>query len=311
MSVEILQLLPLAAAGDKELHEKYNVCRWYGLPDKERWLDEYNASIRAVITGGHLGISNEMLRRLPSLGIVAIAGVGYDKIDLKEARERGIRVTNTPDVLTDDAADLAIGLMIATMRRIAAADRFVRDGSWASGPIELATKASGRRYGIVGFGRIGQAIARRLDGFGGSIAYIAREQKQVPYKFYPTVVDLARASDVLVICVTGGSATHNLIGREVFDALGPSGFLVNVSRGSIVDETELVAALQEGRLGGAGLDVYADEPRVPPALTILRNVTLTPHIGSATVSTREAMARLVLANLHAFYAGQPLPTAVV
>ncbi len=311
MQVEILQLTPLATAGEAALHGKYGVCRWYELPDRERWLDEHNASIRAVITGGHLGISNEMLHRLPALGIVAISGVGYDKIDLEAARERGIRVTNTPDVLTDDAADLAVGLMISTMRRIAAADHFVRDGSWTSGPIALATKVSGRRYGIVGFGRIGRAVAHRLEGFGGSIAYTDFRQSQVSYRFYPTAVDLARASDVLFLHVSGGPATHNLIGREVLDALGPTGFLINVARGSIVDEPELIAALQEGRLGGAGLDVYADEPRVPASLAALPNVTLTPHIGSATRDTREAMARLVLANLDAFYAGQPLPTAVV
>jgi len=311
MPVEVLQLTPLVAAGDEELHRNYSVCRWDELPDKERWLDENDAGIRAVVTGGHLGISNDMLRRLPSLGIVAIAGVGYERVDLDVARGRGVRVTNTPDALTDDVADFSIGLMIATMRQIAAGDRFVRDGSWLSGPMPLASKVSGRNYGIVGLGRIGQAVARRLEGFGGTIAYTARAPKEVPYAFHATALDLARACDTLIVTIAGGLATRNLIGRQVLDALGPAGFLVNVARGSIVDEAELAAALQEGRLGGAGLDVYADEPNVPPALAALPTVTLTPHIGSATTHARAAMARQMLANLDAFYAGRPLPNAVV
>ncbi len=311
MPIEVLQLVPLVAAGDEELHRNYSVCRWYELPDKERWLDEHKASIRAVVTAGHIGISNEMLGRLPSLGIVAIAGVGYDKVDLEAARGRGVRVTNTPDVLTEDVADFAVGLMIATMRKIAAADRYVRDGRWQSKEMELATRVSGRRYGIVGLGKIGQAVARRLEGFGGSIAYTARMKKAVPYAFHSTPLDLARACDVLIITAAGGPATKNLVGREVMDALGPTGFLINVARGSIVNEPDLVAALQDNRLGGAGLDVYADEPRVPQILMALPTATLTPHIGSATVDARTGMARLMLANLAAFFAKKPLPTPVV
>jgi len=311
MPMDVLQLIPLIAAGDEELHRNYKVSRWYDLPDRERWLDQHGGSVRAVVTAGHLGIDNEMLRRLPSLGLVAIAGVGYEKVDLETARERGIRVTNTPDVLTEDVADLAIGLTIATMRRIAAADRYVRVGNWISGDMELATKVSGRRYGIVGFGRIGQAVARRLEGFGGSIAYTSRTKKQSPYAYHSTVLDLAHASDVLIVTVAAGAETKNLVGRAVLDALGPAGFLINVARGSIIDETELIAALQDRRLAAAGLDVFADEPRVPEALAALPNVTLTPHIGSATVDARLAMARLMLENLGAFYAGRPLPTPVV
>jgi hydroxypyruvate reductase len=286
MPVEVLQLVSLVPAVDAELHQNYSVCRWDELPDQERWLDQNNASIRAVVTG-------------------------YERVDLEAARRRGVRVTNTPDVLTEDVADFAVGLMIATMRRIAAGDRFVRDGSWLSGGMDLASKVSGRRHGIVGLGRIGQAVARRLEGFGGSIAYTARGPKQVPYAYHATALDLAHACDTLIVTVAGGPPTQNLIGRAVLDALGPSGFLINVARGSIVSEPELIAALQEGRLGGAGLDVYADEPRVPAALAALPNVTLTPHIGSATGAARTAMARQMLANLDAFYAGRPLPSAVV
>jgi lactate dehydrogenase-like 2-hydroxyacid dehydrogenase len=311
MPVEVLQLCPIIAAGDEDLHRRYKVCRWYEMADGQQWLEQHGPSIRAVVTGGHLGITDEMLRQLPSLGIIAIAGVGYERVNLEMARSRGIPVTNTPDVLTEDVADFAVGLLIATMRRIAAGDRYVRDGSWKLKEMELAAKVSGRRYGIVGLGRIGQAVARRLEGFGGSIAYTSRAKKDVPYTYYPSLLGLAGASEVLILTVAGGPATRNLVGREVLDALGPAAFLVNVARGSIVDETELIAALQEGRLAGAGLDVYADEPRVPEALTALPNVTLTPHIGSATIDARTAMARLMLANLDAFYAGQPLPSAVV
>lgn len=311
MPVEILQLTPVISAIDEELHRKYSVGRWYDMLDRERWLDQHSASIKAVVTGGHLGISNEMLQRLPSLGMIAIAGVGYDKIDLAVVRGRDIQVTNTPDVLTDDVADLAVGLTIAAMRRIALADRYVRDGRWAAAEMDLTTKVSGRRYGIVGFGRIGQAVARRLEGFGGSIAYTSRTKKSVGYAFHPTVLELAGASDVLIVTVAGGPTTHNLIGREILDALGPTGFLVNVARGSIVNEPELVDALQDGRLGGAGLDVFAEEPQVSAALMAMPNVTLTPHIGSATVDARMAMAQLMLDNLDAFYSGKSLLTPVI
>jgi hydroxypyruvate reductase len=309
--MEVLQLAPLIASGEEELHRKYRVYRWEELQDRDRWLDEHKGSIRAVVTGGHLGITNDMLERLPSLGLIAVAGVGYEKVDLEMARGRGIRVTNTPDILTEDVADLAIGLMISTLRKITAADRYVRSGHWKAKNMELATKVHGRRYGILGFGRIGQAVAERLEGFRGMIAYTARERKEVPYAYHSTLLDLAKASDVLFVTVAGGPATRNLVGREVFDTLGPSGFLINVARGSIVDEPALIAALRDKRLGGAGLDVYADEPMVPEELMASPNVTLTPHIGSATVDARMAMANLTLRNLDAFFSGNPLPTPVI
>jgi hydroxypyruvate reductase len=311
MAFEVLQLSPIIPSCEPELHERYKVCRWYLTPDKERWLVENAESIRAVVTGGHLGIDNDLLERLPNLGIVAIAGVGYERVDLENARRRGIRVTNTPDALTEDVADFSIGLLIATMRRIAAADRYLRDGRWSGKEMELTTKVWGRRYGIVGLGRIGNAIARRLEGFGGSIGYTSRGAKDAPYTFHPTALDLARNSDVLIVTIAGGPATRNLIGREIFDALGPNGFLINVARGSVVDESELVAALRDKRLGGAGLDVYANEPQVPHELANLPNVTLTPHIGSATTDARTSMAKGMLSNLEAFFAGVPLPSAVV
>ena len=310
MTYEVLQLSPIIPSGETELHRNYSVCRWYRTQDKEQWLAENAKSVRAVVTGGHLGISDDLLGRLPNLGIVAIAGVGYERVNLEANCARGIRVTNTPDVLTEDVADFAVGLLIATMRRIAAADRYLRDGHWAKNEMDLATKVWGRRYGIVGLGRIGQAIAKRLEGFGGSISYTSRDTKPCRYKFYRTALDLARESDVLIVTIAGGPATRNVIGREILEALGPEGFLINVARGSVVDEAELVTALRDGRLGGAGLDVYADEPSVPQELTSMLNVTLTPHIGSATIDARTMMAQVMLSNLDAFFADQPLPSAV-
>ena len=252
-----------------------------------------------------------MMQRLPSLGIVAIAGVGFDRVDLEMARARGVRVTNTPNVLTEDVADFAVGLMIATLRRIQAGDDYIRNGRWPGGEMELARKVSGRRYGIIGLGRIGQAIARRLQGFGGSIAYTDVKPQDVPFTFYPTLVELAGASDILIVAAAGGPTTRNLVGRDVLAALGPNGYLINVARGSIVDQLALVEALQQGQLAGAGLDVFADEPNVPDVLLKLSNVTVTPHVASATVEAREQMARLMLDNLAAFFAGKPLPTPVV
>lgn len=311
MSLHVLELSPIIESGEEELHRTYDVCRWPGVSDPDAWLDRNGASVRAVVTGGHLGITNEMMQRLPSLGIVAIAGVGFDRVDLDMARKRGVRVTNTPNVLTEDVADFALGLMVATLRRIQRGDDYIRNGRWPDGEMALARKVSGRRYGIIGLGRIGQAIAKRLQGFGGSIAYTDVKRQDAPYTFYPSLVELADNSDILIVAAAGGTTTRDLVGRDVLAALGPSGYLINVARGTIVDQGALIEALEQGRLAGAGLDVFADEPNVPDALLKHPNVTVTPHIASATVEAREQMARLMLDNLAAFFAGRPLPTPVV
>ena len=311
MAVEVLQLMPLIASGDAALHGRYDVCRWYEVADPEAWLAANGSAIRAVVTAGHLGITDAMMDKLPNLGIVAIAGVGFERVNLPKARDRGIRVTNTPDVLTEDVADMAVGLMIAAMRRIPDADRHVRAGQWPKGELPLATKVWGRRYGIFGLGQIGEAVARRLSGFGGTVAYTSRAEKPVPYTYHPTLLALAEASDVLVVTAAASPATRHAVNREILEALGPSGYLVNVARGSLVDEEALVTALRDGRLGGAGIDVYADEPNVPADLAALPNTALSPHVGSATTDAREAMATLMLRNLDAFTAGHPLPTPVV
>jgi lactate dehydrogenase-like 2-hydroxyacid dehydrogenase len=227
------------------------------------------------------------------------------------AIEFGIPVTHTPDVLTDDVADLAMGLMLSVGRTIPQADQFVRAGRWPSGPIPLARKVSGARMGIVGLGRIGKAIAQRAKAFGMSIAYTARSEKpDSGFTFFPSTLELAAHVDFLVAITPGGAGTQHLINAQVLKALGPRGFLINVARGSVVDESALIEALQQGTIAGAGLDVFAQEPHVPAALWSLNNVVLTPHMASATTETRQAMADLAFANMQAGISGQPLRTPV-
>ena len=311
MPVKVLQLCALLPSTQAALDARYDVHRWPGPAMQEAGRREHGRGGRGLVTGGADGIDRALAARLPDLGIVAINGVGYDRVDLPAMQAAGVRVTNTPDVLTDDVADLAIALMLNVMRRLPAAERHVRDGLWPGGNPPLARRASGLRYGIVGLGRIGQAIAARLAGFGGSIAYTGRQPKPSEHAYHEDLRALAAASDVLFVAAAASSETRGLIDRAVLDALGPRGVLVNIARGSVVDEPALVASLLEQRLGGAGLDVFADEPNVPAALLSLPNVALAPHVGSATGETREAMGRLMLENLHAFFAGRPLPTAVV
>jgi lactate dehydrogenase-like 2-hydroxyacid dehydrogenase len=266
--------------------------------------------VRAVVSGGEIGCPSDLIVALPALGIIAINGVGVDKVDLALARGRGVHVTNTPGVLVEDVADLAVGLVIGLLRRIPAADAFVRRGDWEKGAWPLGRKVSGRRFGIVGLGQIGSAIATRLAAFG-SIAYTGPRQKPVQYRFHAELVDLARAADVLVISCPARESTHHIVNAAVIDALGPQGYLVNVSRGSVVDERALIEALAARRLQGAALDVFENEPHVPEALRRSANSVLTPHTASATVETRMQMAELILKNLDAFCDCAPLPTAVV
>ncbi|PTD27173.1 2-hydroxyacid dehydrogenase [Sphingomonas fennica] len=268
--------------------------------------------IRAAVTGGAEGIDAATIDRCPDLALIAVCAVGYDKVDVAHARARGIAVTNTPDVLTEDTADTAIALMFAVYRRVALYDRYVRDGRWEKeGPPPLARKLTGRRIGILGLGRIGSAIAKRCAPFAGEIAYHSRTPVPgAPYRYAADTVALAAGVDVLVVATPGGKGTAGLVDRAVLDALGPDGTLINIARGSVVDEDALVAALAEGRLGAAGLDVFAHEPHVPEALLAMENVVLLPHQGSATVETRKAMADLVIANVEAFFAGKPLLTPV-
>ncbi|MEJ1963351.1 MAG: 2-hydroxyacid dehydrogenase [Gammaproteobacteria bacterium] len=307
-----LQLCPFSDYLEVQLRARFEVIRWFELSEPERaaWLKQRAASVRAVITGGQFGISNELMQALPSLGMITINGVGVDKVDLQLARSRGVRVTTTPGTLTDDVADLAIGLIIGLLRNIPAADAYLRAGRWPKGEYPLARKVSGRRFGVVGLGAIGLAIAGRLAAFG-PVAYTGPRQKPVPYEFHPDVVTLAKASDVLVLACPANASTRHLIDAAVLDALGADGYLINVARGAVVDETALIAALEEGRLAGAALDVFENEPHVPEALRASSKVVLTPHVASATVETRVQMADLILENLDALIHGTPPPTAVV
>ncbi|RIY00711.1 2-hydroxyacid dehydrogenase [Aureimonas flava] len=311
MATEILQLCPLMPSLEAALAERFTVHRFFEADDPEAFLDGNAGRLRGVVTGGHLGLPTDLAARLPALEIVAINGVGFDKVDLAEARRRGVRVSNTPDVLTEDVADLAIGLIVSALRQIPQGDAHVRAGRWLEGDLPLGSKVSRRRYGIFGFGRIGQAIARRLAGFDAEIGYASRSPVDTPVRAFPDIAALAAWSDVLVIAASASPETRNVVDAAVLEALGPRGLLVNVARGSLVDEPALIAALEAGRIAGAALDVFADEPRVPNQLLALPGVVVTPHMASATHETRQAMADLVLANLDAHFAGREMPSALV
>jgi lactate dehydrogenase-like 2-hydroxyacid dehydrogenase len=270
------------------------------------------AQVEVAVTSGVWGVRREHLARMPGLRAIVSFGVGYDSTDTVEAARRGIAVANTPDVLTDCVADTAVGLVIDVMRRLSAADRFVRRGEWAAGRVpDLARRVTGTRVGILGLGRIGLAIARRLEAFDAVIRYHNRRPRSdVGYPYVASPVELAAGCDVLVVAVAGGEESHRLVDAEALAALGPQGFLVNVARGSVVDEPALVAALQSGGLAGAGLDVFADEPHVPAALLERDDVVVLPHIGSGTVETRAAMTDLVVANVARFLADGTLLTPI-
>src|SRR5574337_717719 len=247
---------------------------------------------------------------LLALELISVFGVGYDGVPVDYCRGRGVRVTNTPVVLTEDVADVALALILMTMREFVRLDRFVRDGRWLAGGPWLTTRLAGRTVGILGLGRIGTAIAHRVEALGMKVAWTGRRPRDVAWRYVPDLVELARQSDVLVVACPGGPATRHLVDARVLEALGPEGTLVNIARGSIVDEEALVRALADGTIKGAGLDVYADEPRVPPAMLAMDNVVLLPHVGSATRETRQAMADLCKANLDAWFDGGRVLTLV-
>ncbi len=309
MKPQVLQLNPiLIPAINDKLASLYAVHKHFEASDPQAWLREHGASIDAVITGGHTGISRAMLEQLPGLKVVAVNGVGTDAVDLAYCRDRGLPVTATLGALTEDVADLAIGLLIAACRNLCAGDRFVRDGQWELHPqpnaIPLARRFSGMRVGIVGMGRVGRAVAVRAAAFGCLIRYTdLRAMDDVAHQFMPSLVDLARESDALVLCAAADQA-EGIVDAVVLDALGPRGFLVNVARGRLVNEADLTQALADGRIAGAGLDVFVDEPRVPPALRQSGSVTLQAHRASATWETRTAMAEMVLASVAQALAGE-------
>ena len=306
---DILQVAAIYGPSQARLEADYTVHRLWQAPDRDAFVRDVAPRIEVLVTTGGAGAARALIEQLPRLRLIACFGVGVDAIDLAAARERGVAVTNTPDVLTDDVADLAIGLMLAALRGLATADRYVRAGLWLRANMPLQTRMSGKRLGIVGMGRIGQAIARRASAFDMSIAWNGPRPKDLPWRYEPDLLALARSVDVLVAACPGGAATRGLISRAVLEALGP-GVFVNIARGSVVDEAALVDLLVTQRLGGAALDVFADEPRVPEALFALDHVVLQPHQASATRETRGAMGQLVLDNIAAHVAGRPLLTPV-
>ena len=309
MKANILQLNPiLVPAINDKLDSLYTVHRLFEQADKDAYLREHGASIRAVVTGGHTGIARAMMEQLPALEVVAVNGVGTDAVDLEYARARGLPVTGTFGALTEDVADLAVGLLIATCRGMCPGDRFIRAGDWVRHPqpsaIPLARRVSGMRVGIVGMGRVGRAIATRMAAFGCPIAYTdLKAMEDVPHTFVADLVQLARQSDALILAAAADKA-EGIVNAEVLDALGKDGYLINVARGRLVREDDLVAALLAGRIAGAGLDVFVDEPNVPEALFALDNVTLQAHRASATHQTRAAMGEMVLASIAQALAGQ-------
>jgi lactate dehydrogenase-like 2-hydroxyacid dehydrogenase len=308
MKPTVLQLGPLHPLVEKGLAERYTRLNLGEAKDPKAFLAEHAAAIDAVVSSSRNGVNAALIDSLPNLRMVSHFGVGYDNVDAAHAKQRGVAVSNTPDVLTDCVADLAIALMIDVARGLTAGDRYVRRGEWPKGPMPLAAKVSGKRLGILGLGRIGQAIAKRAEGFGMAIRY--HNRKPVPgavYGYEPTVESLAAHCDFLMVATSGGGATRGLVSRAVLDALGPRGFVVNIARGSVIDEPAILEYLREKKIAGAALDVFVDEPRVPEGFCALENVVLAPHIASATVETRAAMANLVLENLDRFFeTGQPV-----
>ncbi|MCZ4561722.1 2-hydroxyacid dehydrogenase [Rhodococcus sp. IEGM 1401] len=308
----VLRVGPLKPSLMDTLVTEYDALELPEGDDRDEFLSEHGASISAVVTSGRTGVDAALMERLPQLGAVVNFGVGYDTTDVDAAAERGVVVSNTPDVLTDCVADLAVGLVIDTVRGLSSAERFVRAGRWPTeGNTPLTRQVTGKRVGIIGLGRIGSAIADRLNGFRCEISYHNRNEIDgSPYVYAASPTALAENVDVLIIAASGGSGTAHLVDRAVLEALGPQGYLINVARGSVVDEEALIELLAAGKLAGAGLDVFAHEPNVPDALVAMDSAVLLPHVGSATVETRAAMEALTLENLDRFLADGTLVTPV-
>lgn len=309
--IDVIAASPLYPPIMEALTATYAVHPLYQAADRTAFLAPVADRVRgiAVFSGR---VDAALIAALPRLEIIASMTIGLDHVDLEAAKARGIHVTNTPDVLTNDVADLAVGLMIAVARRLVMADRFVRDGNWLKGSMPLQNRLGGASVGVLGMGRIGQAIAKRAAAMNMTIVYHNPKPKpQLPYRYYSDLAAMALDVDYLVIACPGGVATRHLVDARVIAALGAKGTLINIARGSVVDQAALIAALAERKLAGAGLDVFENEPRVPDALTRLDNVVLTPHVGSATGATRLAMGRLMLDNLAAQFSGKPLLTPAV
>ncbi|WP_226573171.1 2-hydroxyacid dehydrogenase [Acuticoccus sediminis] len=310
MKPEILIISPMQQSVHDALEDGFIVHRLHDATDKDKLLADVGPSIRGAITNGGIGVRNDVLDRLPKLEMISSFGVGYDGIDIDYCKSRGIKVTYTPNVLNDAMAEITLGLMIALARHLPQADRYTREGKWAgSGPYGLTAELTGKTVGIAGLGRVGKEIAQRCQAFKMQVVYFGRTRQDfVPYPHYGSLVEMARDVDWLVNVMPGGAATSKLFNAEIFDALGPEGFFVNVGRGTTADEAALIEALQQKRIAGAALDVFEKEPSVPEALLKLDNVVLSPHQGSATTKTRWMMGDLVTRNLKAWFDGKPVLT---
>jgi lactate dehydrogenase-like 2-hydroxyacid dehydrogenase len=294
------------------LQSEFTCNNLFEAAEKTSFLEKCAPRVRGLATFGPMPVDGKVMDALPKLEIISNFGVGVDAINLDDASKRKIIVTNTPDVLNDCVADTALALVMNTVRKFPQSERYLRAGNWASrGPYPLTTSLGGKTLGILGLGRIGEAIAQRAAACGMKIRYHNRNKKDVAYPYDPDPVSLAKNSDVLMIVTPASAETNRLVGEKILDALGPQGYLVNIARGSVVDEPVLLRYLQEKKIAGAGLDVYADEPRVPPEFFTLENAVIFPHVGSATVETRKAMGDLQIENLRRHFAGKPVLTRVV
>ena len=309
MKPDILMMGPMYPPTQKALEAAYTCHKVWEAPDRDAFLASIADRITAIASTGSKGVDDATMGKLPKVKMIGHFGVGVDSLDIDAATRRGIAVTNTPDVLTEDVADIAVVLMLSAIRRVPQGDRYVRDGKWLKGPMALTQSVQGKTVGIIGLGRIGKAIAKRCEAFNLKVAYQGRNrQAGVKYPYYADALSLAKECDVIVVAAPGGDATRHLVNRAVLEALGPEGTIVNIARGSLIDEAAMIEALASGKLGAAGLDVFDKEPQVPAALLALENVVVQPHVGSATHSTRAAMGQLVVDNLAAHFAGKPLVT---
>lgn len=312
MNHDILQIARLSANGEAKIHAALRVTLLDGQTDRDGFLKKEGHRFTGLITTAPVGASASVLQCLPNLKVIACRGIGLEKVDLDYAKAHGIGVSNTPDVLTDCVADIGMGLIIDAARGLTSADRFLRAGHWAKGPFALTTKVGGKKLGILGLGKIGSAIAKRAHAFDMEIRYHSRRRvADSPYGYEATPAELAAWCDFLMVTVAGGPQTRHLVNREVLSALGPKGFIFNVARGSVIDETALIEALSNKTIAGAGLDVFEFEPNVPTQLIAMDHVVLLPHIGSGTHETRAAMEGLVLENLQSFFATGKLKTPAI
>lgn len=311
MKPDVILLAPLPAFLVEPLQEICTCHDYVHAPDPAALLAEVGERVRAAVIFGATVVSEELLDQLPALEIISVFGVGYDGVPLDYCRQRGLRLTNTPDVLTDDVADIAVALTLMCSRQLVQAERFAREGTWQRGPFPLTRAVRGKVAGILGLGRIGRAIATRLQAHGMSIAYHGRKPQQVDWQYVPTLLDLAEKSDFLIVACPGGPETQHLVDAAVLQALGPEGTVINIARGSVIDETALVAAIETGTIRGAGLDVFENEPHIPAALVASDRMVLLPHVGSGTLETRREMADLCVRNVACHFSGLHLPTPVL